>query len=354
MAYGTLNTLDTLAASQQSIAAYGEDNAFAAIEASLVAHNAIMRDVLGDFVEFTTDRQRRYGGPDNMSMDEVDEFGRGDAQKISAGATLGFPLRLFDLTVQWTKKYFQNHTAAELAAQFRAALVAHRRRTTREVKRALFTPTNNTAYVDRLVDNVTLVLRALANADSQPIPLGPNGEVVDASTHTHYLARAGGSVAASDITALLLTVREHYNTGNLKLYINQAQEAAVRGFTSNFTPYLDARLIASDNTQRAIGTLSQSNYYNRPIGIFDAAEVWVKPWVPASYMVAWLDGGEKPLCFRERTPGSSGLIVAAEDEAYPLRARTLEAEFGISVWNRVSAAVLYTGNTTYAAPTLVD
>lgn len=353
MAYGTLNTLDTLAASQQSIAAYGEDRAFEAIDQALNAHNGIMRDILADFVEFTTDRQRRYGSPDNMSMDEVDEFGRGDAQKISAGVTLGFPLRLFDLTVQWTKKYFQNHTAAELAAQFRAALTAHRRRTTREIKRAIFTPTNNTSYVDRLVDNVTLSLRALANADSQAIPLGPNGEVFDSSTHTHYLARVG-TLAASDISGVLNTVREHYNTGNLKLYINQAQESAVRGFTSNFVAYLDARLIPSDSTLRANGTLAQNNYFNRAIGLFDAAEVWVKPWVPANYMVAWLDGGPKPLVLRERSAGSSGLVVAAEDEAYPLRARTLEAEFGIGVWQRVSAAVLYVGGTSYTAPTIVD
>src|SRR5688572_23086404 len=98
MAFGTLNTLDTLAASQQTVAQYGEDNAFTAIQAALDAHNEIMNNTRSLFIETTTDRQRRYGGPDNMSMDEVDEFGRGDAQKIAAGVTVGFPLRLFDVT----------------------------------------------------------------------------------------------------------------------------------------------------------------------------------------------------------------------------------------------------------------
>lgn len=352
MAYGTLNTLDTLAASQQSIAAYGEDNAFTAIQAALDAHNNIMRESLGAFVEMSTDRQRRYGGADNMSMDEVDEFGRGDAQKIAAGVTVGFPLRLFDVTVQWTKKYFQNKAAAELAAQFVAVTDAHRKRVVREVKKAVFTPTNNTTYVDRLVDGVTLALRALVNADSQAIPIGPNGETFDSSTHTHYLARVS-TLAASDITAVLNTVREHYATGNAYLYINQAQEAAVRAFTTNFTAYVDSRIVPASTTQTAKGTLPPFNLYNRPIGIFDGAEVWVKPWIPANYMVAWLDT-VKPLVMRERAAGSGMLVIAAEDEAYPLRAKTLEAEFGVGVWQRAGMAVLYVGGTSYSAPTITD
>lgn len=354
MAFGTNNTLDTLAASQQSIAAYGEDRAFEAIDAALMAHNEIMNSMKGDFIETSTDRQRRYGGADALTMDEVDEFGRGDAQKIAAGVTVGFPLRLFDITLQWTRKYFQNATGAELAAQFRAALDAHRKRNIREIKRAIFTPTNNASYVDRLIDNVTLSLKALVNADSAAIPVGPNGETFNGATHTHYLARVGGSVAASDVIALLETVREHYATGQQYLYINRAQEAAIRAMTSNFTAYLDARIVGATNANQAQGNLSPANLYNRAIGIFDGAEVWVKPWVPASYMFMWIKGAPPPLVMRERNAGSSAMTLAAEDEAYPLRARTMESEFGVSVWTRTNGAVLFTGATSYSAPTLTD
>lgn len=353
MAFGTLNTLDTLAASQSSIAAYGEDNAFTAIQAALDAHNAIMSTAMAQLVDKTTDRQRRYGGPDNMSMDEVDEFGRGDAQKIAAGVTLGFPLRLFDVTVQWTKKFFQNATGAELAAQFVAVTDSHRKRVIREIKKAIFIPTGNTTYVDRLKDGITLVLRPLVNADSQAIPLGPNGEVFTASTHTHYIARVS-TLAASDVSAVLTLVREHYATGNEYLYINQANEAAIRAFTTNFTAYVDSRIIPASTAQVAKGELAPFNLYNRPIGIFDGAEVWVKPWIPSGYAFAWIDT-VKPLVFRERSAGSGNLVIAAEDEAYPLRAKTLEAEFGVGVWQRTGGAVLdITDVTTYVAPTLTD
>ena len=352
MAYGTLSSFDTLATSQQTIAQYGEDKAFEAIDAQRMAHNEIVMEQTQDLVERTTDRQRRYGGGDNMSMDEVDEFGTGDAQKISAGVTVGFPLRLFDLSVQWTRKYMQNATAAELAAQFTAATDAHYKRITREIKRALFTPTNST-FTDRLVDGVSLAVKALVNADSAAIPVGPNGESFDGSTHTHYLARVS-TLAASDVISAIETVLEHHAAGGVRLYINRAQEAAIRGFTSNFTAYLDARIIPGSAVTTAGSPLVQRNLYNRAIGIFDSAEVWVKPWVPANYMFVFIEGAPKPLVLRERTPGSGGLTIAAEDESHPLRARTLESEFGVGVWTRTNGAVLYTGATSYAAPTITD
>lgn len=350
MAYGTNSVLDTLAASQQTIAAYGEDRAFDQIEIARQAHNANMQDMVSKFVETTTDRQRRYGGVDDMVMDQVDEFGRGDAQKITTGVTVGFPLRLYDLSVQWTRKYMQNATTAELANQFTAAQTAHVKAIQREVKRAIFTPTNTT-FVDTLVDNVSLSVKAFVNADSASIPNGPNGESFDGATHTHYAARVG-TLAASDITSALETVIEHHNQGQAMLFINRAQEASIRTFTSNFTPYLDARIVPGSATTTAQGNLVPTNLYNRAIGIFDGAEVWVKPWMPASYMFIYVDGAPKPLVMRERVAGGSGLQIAAEDEAYPLRARTLEAEFGVGVYTRTNGAVLYTGGTSYVTPTI--
>lgn len=350
MSFGTLSTLDTLSALQQSIAQFGEDKAFESIELARQAHNQIVKEMIGGFIETTTDRQRRYGGDDSMNMDEVDEFGRGDAQKAAAGVTVGFPLRLFDVSVQWTRKYMQNHAVSELAAQFKAAQTAHVKRIQREIKRAIFTPTNAT-FKDRLVDSVDLALKAFVNADSAAIPVGPNGETFDGSSHTHYAARVS-TLAASDITSILETVIEHHNNGQSMLFINRAQEASIRGFTSNFTPYLDARIIPNTANNQAAGNLNPTNLYNRAIGIFDGAEVWVKPWVPASYMFTYVAGGPKPLVMRERNAGSSGLQIAAEDEAYPLRAQTLEAEFGVGVWTRTNGAVLYTGGTSYAAPTI--
>lgn len=356
--YGTLSTLDTLAASQQSIAAYGEDRAWDQISVALEAHNRHLSEMMGALVEMTSDRQRRYGSADSKSMQELDQFGQPQAQKITAGVTVGFPLRLYGDALQWTRKFqMTTGSAAQIAAEITAIMDADRRNTIYQIKRALFNPTNYT-FLDTLVDNVSLSVKRLVNADSASIPLGPNGESFNSATHTHYLYTDGTSLAAADLTGLVNTVLEHHNTGRLLVYINQAQEAAVRGLTG-FTAYIDARIVRGGGatTDVAGSSLDMMNPMDRPIGIYGAAEIVVKPWVPSGYLLAVsVDSGPAPLAMRTRD-GFGSLQLVYEDESHPLRARSYEREFGVGVWQRTAAAVLYidTGNgDAYVAPTLVN
>jgi len=349
MAYGTLSVSDLLATTQQSVAEVGEQQVFQAINDALVFHNSLVAEKLGTLVERSTDRQRRYGGPAAMSMDFVDEFGRADAQKIGAGITVGFPLRLAEVSIQWTRKYMQNNSPAELTAQFQAAQDADAKILEKSIKQALFTPTNST-FIDRLVDNVSLAVKALLNADGADIPLGPNGDVTfDPATHSHYNTSAALDVAA--MNALIDDVVEHHATGAAQVYINIAQEATVRALTG-FVAYLDPRIIPAQSTTTARGTLNMLMPHNRAIGVFGSAEVWVKPWVPATYLFAYVAGAPSPLVMRER-PGSGGLVIAAEDENYPLRARTMEREFGVGVFERTNGACLQITAGAYSAPTFV-
>lgn len=353
MAYGTLSVADLLATARvgASVMEVGEDRTFAAIDAYLQAHNQIQRELFDLLVEETTERTVGTGASDTMTMDELDEFGRADPQKVTAGDILGFPLRLYGGALQWTRKYFENHTPAELVAQVDAMMTADAQNLQKQVKRALFFSANYT-FTDKLVDRMSIAVKRLVNADSFPLPIGPNGEVFTASSHTHYLARVGGSLAASDVSALISTVTEHYNSGTAVLYINQAQEAAIRAMTSNFTAYMDARIIPASTATVARGTLDQSNIYDRAIGVFDQAEVWVKPWVPANYLFAFMVGQQKPIAKRVRRAGSGDLVLDYENEQYPLRARQYGREFGVGVRNRVNGAVLYAGGTSYTNPTI--
>ena len=349
MPYGTHSVTDLLTVTNQSVAAFGEDKTFERISDYLAAHNQIMLEQMSMLVgEATSDRQRRVGGLATMQMAEVDEYGRVDAQKIGTGATVGFPLRMYAISLQWTRKYLQQVTPAELAAQVEATRTADVLNIQNALRRALFTPTNST-FTDRLVDNVDLAVKALINADSFPIGIGPNGETFDTSTHTHYIARVA-ALAASDVAAVINHVTEHYNNGAIKLYINQAQEAAIRAMTPNFVAYVDARIVQGSANTFATGTLDTNNVYNRAIGLFNQAEVVVKPWIPANYMVAWMEGAQKPLVWRERTAGSSALVLDYDNETFPLRAHRLGREFGIGVNERTAAAVLFTGGTGYVTP----
>lgn len=356
MAYGTHAVIDTLASiNNTNVAAYGEDRVFAEIQAALDAHNRMTDEMLGDFVERSTDRQRRYGGTDSMAMDELDEYGRADAQKITAGATVGFPLRKYGLSLQWTRNYLREATPAELAAATIAAMDADVKAIQREVKRALFLSTNVT-FVDRLVDGISLAVKRLVNADSQPIPLGPNGESFTAASHTHYLYTAGVSLAAADLTALVLAIREHAASGQVVVNINAAQEAAVRALTG-FQAITPVFVTPATSAAAVVEAYDTGNIGDRKIGYFgpNYAEVWVKPWVPAGYLHAWNSGGPAPLVMRTRNANTGALELVYEDEVHPLRAKGWEREFGVGVWNRTNGAALYidTGAAgAYVAPTI--
>lgn len=350
MIYGTLSTLDTLASTQATIAQFGEDKAFQTIADLLAAHNSLLDDMLRNFVETTEDRQRRYGGGSVGYMDEVDQFGRTDASKQSQGVTVGFPLRKYQKSLQWTRDYFEVTTGAEFAAQINQAMLEDTATVERAIKRAIFTPTNSTV-LDRYVDNVSLAVKAFVNADSAEMPSGPNGESFVAATHTHYTFSAAWDLAA--FTALVTNVTEHVGTGMVVVEINQAQEAATRGFTG-FAAVTDARIINPTTATIAQGSLDLINFNNRMIGILGGAEVWVKSnRIPANYEFAWIRGPQdKVLVRRQRNAARGALRLVADNEAYPLRAQTRERETGFAVWNRVGGAVNYSNSgSAYATPT---
>lgn len=350
---GTLSLTDLLQVTDQTILQFGEDRLFNSIRAALDIHNKFADDMFGEFVERSTDRVRRYGVSSTVNMEPVDGVGQVDAQKeVPTGVNIGFPLRRFAIATQWTREWFAYARPAELANQVVQRIDADVRRLNYELKSALFGPTNYSS-IDRLYDNYSLDIKRLINADSAAIPIAPDGTTFTASSHTHYLARVS-TLAASDITAVINTVAEHYDHGAMRLYINKASEAAVRAFTSNFVPYTDVRLTLSDTTTRILGRgLDMENTYDRAIGLFDAAEVWVKPWVPANYMFAFNTGAPKPLVLRLSDRGNSGLHPVYEYESAPLHATSFARDFGFGVWERANGAVLYTGATSYSAPSLV-
>jgi hypothetical protein len=352
--YGTNTTFDTLRANYQTVADFGEDRAYDAVAAMLEAHNEIMATLYDDLLDRTTDRLRRYGTTDLMTMTKTDEMGRPPAQKIAPGAVAGFPLESFQGTWQGTRKYFEVVTVSELMGQVKAMQDADVQRLILEVQRAVFVPTNYT-FDDYLVDhinNLPLPVKAFLNADSLGIPPGPNGETFDGTTHTHYLATA--SLVTANLVAALETVLEHYAAGQALIYINRGSETTIRAMTPNFVALQNMGIVGATTANQfaGVGTLKTVPIYNRLIGEFNGAEVWVKPWIPAGYIFIFLRNQPKPLVLRTRTATSGTLTLEARDERCPLRAETYEREFGVGVWNRTNGAILYTGGGTYTAPAL--
>lgn len=353
--YGTLSTLDTLASSQQTIAEIGEDRAFAAVDMALAAHNLIMADMTAGLAEITSDRQRRYGTPAAMKMQELDEFGSPDAQKIGAGSIVGFPLRLYGDGLQWTRKFMQNATGQELAVQTTAMLDADALNNIQLIQKAIFSPINYTSD-DKLVDNliqIPLAVKALANADGAGLPVGPNGEVFNGATHTHYLTcQTPGTLTPADMNAFTGTVSEHFNTGEQCVIIAKSNEQAIRNLTG-FTAYYDMRLIQPTTAASAPGVpLDVVNTNNRAIGLYNGAEVWVKPWGISGYLFNWMKGQPRPLCQRVRNLTTNALVLVSDDDDHPLRSRAYERETGFGIYNRVNGAVMDMVHGVFQAPVI--
>lgn len=348
MKTGTHDVTTLLAVQDQSVVAYGRDTIIEVVQRDLATHSRLMEEVVASLCEVTTDVQRKYGTSSHGDMMEVDEFGQAPTQRTKVGSNVGFPLKRFEYPLGWTETWMQEHTPADMVKMVIASQTAHRKAVMREIKRAIFGPTNY-VFEDHLATTIDINVKRFVNADSTDIPDGPNGETFDGATHTHYDANA--TLTAAVVLALIDDVVEHGHGSMVKVAINRANESAFK-LLSGFTAYSDPRLVYR-NTDTPGQTLDLSRLDDRAIGIFGAAEVWVKPWVPANYAFAWAAGDEnKPLAFRQKPQaGLQGLRIAAENSDYPLHAQIMEALFGVGAWTRTNGAVLYFASGTYAEPT---
>ena len=360
MAFGTLSIFDTIggrrAAANDYIGLYDPNTLYQQLQIFLDAHNKLMDDMTVDLIEPTTERFLTWGSNDEATMQDGDEFSRPDVQKVTVNPTMmAFPLRIKQAAYGVTKLFMETKTIGDLEQVVTAVTDADVRDRLATIRATLFNPVNNLTYKDRFVDNITLPLRALLNADGTYIKPDPWGNTFNVNTHTHYLAVATANTPlATELQALISTVVEHYMTGSVRVYIDRGSETTVRAFTG-FNPYWDARITPSVNQNNALGVpLDVLNIYNRPIGIFGQAEIWVKPWVPSGYWFCFNTAAPKPLRMRTRpTAGVNrgNLRIAAQVEAYPLMATYMEREYGIGVYERSNGACLDTTHSgTYQAP----
>lgn len=343
--YTIADLLDTRFTSAKD---FGLDNIQQVLQAELDAHNTLMMQAIADLAEPTTEAQTIYGSATGGTMTEVDEHGQAPTQKESPGSTVGFPLKLKQFNIGWTRTYFLRATPADMAIKAQNAQIAHRREVLLDIKRAIFGSANY-SFRDHLVDNITITVRRFLNADGEPIPAGPNGETYDGSSETHYTAEA--SLTVANLTASIRNVVEKGHGGMVKTAIALTNEAAVRAL-SGFQPYVDNRLLPTEGDPRT--QLDYTRIDNRPIGILDASEVWVKPWAIAGYAFTWdAASSGKPLKYRqEASTELQGLHLAAELESHPLYAEMMEARYGFGVWTRTNGAVHQFTNGTYQNPTI--
>jgi hypothetical protein len=349
---GTFAVADLLAAKNTIIGTGGYSAQ--AIADSLAQDNEnysqIIQQAIADLAETSEDSMRPVGSSIGGDMMEVDEFSRGPTQKDTPGYFVGFPLRKFQFAVGWTAQWERNASVADAATKNLAAQAADLRNTRYQIQKAIFTPTNYTFNDINVNSTVALPVKAFINADSTGIQNGPNGEVFDGTTHTHYDGSA--TLTAAAVQAAINDVVEHRAGADLRIVLNQADAtafAALTGFIPLQVPYVTINTAANQiaNPRLDIGRMD-----NRQIGWFGAAQVWTKPWGIANYMVTYDAGAPQKALVRRVEKNSRGLFIAAEIDTHPLRAQYVENFYGFGAWNRVALHVLKFNNATYSAPVL--
>lgn len=339
-----------------TVAEMGIDALNEAITADLAMHNARVTQVLSDLAQPTTERSTIYGTNADSDMVPVDELGRGPTQKITRGSKVEFPLDKFQFAVGWTADYLRRATVQDFALRQISARQAHLRRLAVDVKNALFGATNFT-YTDRFVDSNDLAVKRLVNADSAPIPNGPNGEVFTASTHTHYdaidWANANAAAKIAFVQGMFSDLVEHGHGADVRLYVNKAQETDLRALTPNFTPLPPPNVVQASTATVAVGTLDITRADNRLIGYFDGFPVYTKPWIPALYFLTFAAGDAgKPLRFRRSSiAAEQGLFIAGQIITHPLQAQYMETFHGFGAYTRTNGVVGYLGGASYTVPT---
>lgn len=329
-------------------------------------YNRQMGDLISLLAKPADFREYRYGGAtDLVAMHDLDEFGKPSAAKISGASTVAHPIKKWGRALGWNSAFFKTTTVKQFDNLVTGLLLGDRARVTKEVKSALFRATNYN-FTDPY-DAKVLGVKALANADGAPLPIGPNGEVFNAGTHSHYTGSA--TLTAAAVSALITNVTEHFSSGEVELLINAAQAASMVGL-SGFIPATYNGVVQSVNTDRtSVAVREIFNVEKNFIGLFNGVKVYTAYWIPASYMVAMMvAGAEKPLAYRIGQPNTMGstynsylnggsasgpgdFSIVSELDEYPFYAQTAEREIGFGASGRVSAAILFIGNASYQVPT---
>ncbi len=335
---GTLDLRDLQNITNQTVPQYGLADVQAAVQNELAIHNGLYQDMVANLAAPVPDRQLADASGQLLdgTMQEVDEYGRVRTQKPGPVGKVGFPLRRYQFGIGFTGDYLQTATPAQVATATQNAQAAHRRQLITSVRNALFSPVNYT-FADFLTDNMEIPVKALYNGDGTAPTMGPNAEVFD-GTHNHYLAFT--SFTSAGLDALINTVAEHTNNAAIEVYINVADETAVRGFTG-FTPALDSQIIVAQGTAMTVQRLDTGRQNNRLIGRYRGADIYVKSWVYSHYAVAVdTNAAVKPLGLREPTNAAlRGLRMVGSIITFPLQSEYWGAEFGMGARNRSAAAV---------------
>jgi hypothetical protein len=333
---------------------YGLDKLNAEIVKSLNTYNKQVSELMNDYAESVSEQVKVFGMNDTIDGVESDEFGKSRTSKTAGKWEVAFPLKKYIFGVGYSFDWLQTASVQEVNKKFIDLQIGHQKNIVKQMRTALFTMNSNVTFVDSFFNGETLTLKGFWNADSSNIPANAAGTTFAGASHTHYAGAVSGSVAATDIDSLVSNVTEHDCTQNLLIGINAADAATVKAL-SGFTA-LSSSLLNYSGVTSTVQTLDLTDLNNRVIGLWkDSVPVWVKPFVPAHYMVCMsLDNPMgKPVGYRQHHVAAlRGLRLNSKSALEPMITEEGISFEGMAVMNRSAGAVLQLNNSTFSAPTI--
>lgn len=364
------DALSSLIAGQLSVINYGEQAAYEQIQEENAAYNRVVKEEQDLFMKIGENTAEAYGAAGTIEAENMTELDKPDDSKIVVEYPIGFPLTRHGNGIGYTRDWLASNSTKQLAAQYDAARSGDMLKIQSKIRRALYYPIsrpvfnpdgtkNTSAYVDRLqAPNVPLPLYPLLNADGNAVPIGPNGETFDPTTHQHYMASDWTSItdpSARDgiMQTACQNLIEHKITGGVMLAINSSDVSKVKALPE-FQQRFDETVHVGIGVTYAEGDLDILNFNNRCIGTYLGFEVWVKPWTFPGYIVPMATGDDEAgrlMVWRTRKDGLwADFNFREQGVSFPLIDNVMTRDGDCSVWMRHLAVVLYIGGPDYVTP----
>lgn len=302
----------------------------------------------GDITEYKEVIKLPGGG----RMQEQDRLGNAGAVKRTGGYDVAYDLRQANDALGWDEVSRAYMTITEVDSHLKTVMTRHTNWVMFHILKHLLNASNET-FKDELRGDLTI--RRLANADGTLYPplVGADSEL---SGHSHYLVSGYAASSISDSNNPFPVIRdhleEHFNQGNVIVFINNAQRAKVEALT-DFDEIDDPDVKPAITRDQVIGSPGVV-VPGRLLGKIDW--LWVYEWrrLPAGYMLAIDVDQTAPLKRRideDRAASLRGFKLVAERDDYPLQKSEWRDRHGWGVANRLSALVMeLTTNGSYSTP----
>ena len=354
-------------------ARFSMEDISAFIATKILAHNQMMSDLMSQIAFITGQRDwvNWTGGSPTVFRPKAE----GNRPALQDGGFApqisGALLRSDEAAFGWTEEAGRMLPGPQFMQKVQDILDGDKYRIISDILRRLMVPTAE-AGTDYRTDNRVITSLGLANGDSWIYPRGLYGKAVSGS-HNHYNFIAGGALAAGDLDALILDVREH-SYPSVEIWCSPTDEGVFTGI-SGFVPAQYDGTIPAENTLRIDPALpkrtqeDQSSTGKVFIGRYKGVNIYSLWWWPANYLYCQptnLAPDAKPLAVRvfsnDYTVGSGiellGNMTDANGVMRPgvgdlkvvssngtsfftiFDVRHFEREIGLGTRNRTGAAIL--------------